>query len=111
MLIATPTAATATVVASVMTDEGAVAPMRRVAKSRKARITAESSASSDQALKPAAPGRTMISTPTKPARMASQRRQPTRSMPTTTAKSVRMMGAACRMAVILAIGRWASAVM
>ena len=53
----------------------------------------------------------MSSTPAKPTTMALQRRQPTVSMPMTTAISVMMIGVACRIAVMLASGSMATLVM
>ena len=71
-----------------MNSDGNSAGMRRVARSRTAQKATDPSASSENSLKPAMPGRTMMSTPTKPAAIASQRRQPTGSPNTSAAPSV-----------------------
>ena len=68
--------------------------MRLVARSRTAQNTTETSANSENWLKPSMPGRTMMSTPMKPAAIASQRRQPTGSPNISAAPSVMASGSA-----------------
>ncbi len=93
------------------TGEGMSALMRRVSRSRTATIDEETSATTDQMVKPSSPGFTISSTPRKPTSTASQRRQPTCSSPLMAAMATTIREAACRMAVMLASGRWASAAM
>jgi hypothetical protein len=110
-MMAPPAAVTVTVVSSVMNSDGIFAGMRRVARSRSAQKATDTSASSANWLKPASPGRTMMSTPMKPATIADQRRQPTGSPSITAAPSVIASGSACKIAEVLASGRCTSAVM
>ena len=63
-------------------------------RSRTAQNTTATSANSENWLKPSTPGRTMMRTPTKPAVIASQRRQPTGSPNTSAAPSVIASGSA-----------------
>ena len=79
--------------------------MRRVARSRAAQKTTETSAINENSLKPATPGRTMMRTPTKPAAIASQRRQPTGSPNNIAAPSVTASGSAWKIAAVLASGK------
>ena len=74
-----PAVVTVTVVSKVMNSDGICAGIRLVARSRSAQNTTDTSANSENWLKPASPGRTMMSTPMKPATIADQRRQPTGS--------------------------------
>ena len=85
--------------------------IRRVARSRSAQNATDTSANSEYWLKPASPGRTMMSTPMKPATIADQRRQPTGSPNITAAPSVIASGSAWKIAEVLASGRCASAAM
>ena len=77
--MAPPAVVTVTVVSKVMNSDGICAGIRLVARSRSAQKATDTSANSENWLKPASPGRTMMSTPMKPATIADQRRQPTGS--------------------------------
>ena len=94
-----------------MNSEGIFGGIRRVARSRSAQKATDTSANSEYWLKPASPGRTMMSTPMKPATIADQRRQPTGSPNITAAPSVIASGSAWKIAEVLASGRCASAAM
>ena len=106
-----PAVVTVTVVSKVMNSDGIFAGIRLVARSRSAQNATDTSANSEYWLKPASPGRTMMSTPMKPATIADQRRQPTGSRNTTAAPSVIASGSAWKIAEVLASGRCASAAM
>ena len=92
--MAAPAIVTLTVVSRVMNSDGIVAGIRLVARSRIAQKMTEISANSENWLKPATPGRTIMSTPIKPAAIASQRRQPTGSPNIRAAPSVMASGSA-----------------
>ena len=94
-----------------MNSDGIFAGIRRVARSRSAQNTTDTSANSEYWLKPASPGRTMMSTPMKPTTIADQRRQPTGSRNITAAPSVIASGSAWKIAEVLASGRCTSAAM
>ena len=89
-----PAVVTVIVVSSVMNSDGISAGIRLVARSRSAQNATDTSANSENWLKPASPGRTMISTPMKPAAIADQRRQPTGSPKISAAPSVIASGSA-----------------
>ena len=81
----------------------------RVARSRPANPAIAISASSDSAENPATPGRRMISTPTNPPRIISQRHSPTLSPKITAAPSTTTSGVACKIADAVEIGVSATA--
>ncbi len=68
--MAAPAVVTVTVVSRVMNSDGICAGICLVARSRSAQNATETSANSENWLKPATPGRTMMSTPMKPAAIA-----------------------------------------
>ena len=109
--MAPPAVVTVTVVSKVMNSDGIFAGIRLVARSRSAQKATEISANSENWLKPASPGRTMMSTPMKPATIADQRRQPTGSPNITAAPSVIASGSAWKIAEVLASGRCTIAAM
>ena len=92
-----------------MNSDGISLGILRVARSRTVQKATDASASSETSLKPAVPGRTMMSTPMKPIAIASQRRHPTGSPNISAAPSVMISGSAWRIAVALASGIWAIA--
>ncbi len=106
-----PVIAIVTVVTRVMNSEGISTGTCLVARSRTAQNTTEVSASSENWLKPSRPGRTTIRTPTKPALIASQRRQPTGSPKISAAPNVMASGSAWKIAAVLASGRCTIAAM
>ena len=69
-MMAAPAIVTVTVVTRVMNSDGICAGICRVARSRRRRRPPTTSANSENWLKPASPGRTMMSTPMKPATIA-----------------------------------------
>ncbi len=97
---------TTKVVSSVTNTDGTSFGMRLVARSRTTQNPTEISASTANWLKPSAPGLTTISTPMKPAAMASQRRQPTGSPKISAAPSVIASDSDWKIADTLASGRW-----
>ncbi len=90
--------------------EGTSRDRCRVERSRTTTQATEASPSTDQTSKPSVPGRMMSSTPPKPIRMASIRRQPIRSRKTRAAASVTANGSDCRIADRLASGMCINAV-
>ena len=93
-----------------MGSVGVVGSMRLVARSRIDMHSMAATAHKDHHVKPAVPGFRMRRTPTKPAKAASQRCQPTRSAKSQAAATVVTSGMNCRMAEALAMGmHWSAA--